>query len=46
MDIAPRVPALKLSIKRTQLRSSGTVVPPEVTTAIGRESCWDAVLCR
>lgn len=35
MDIAPLVPALKLSMKRTQFLSSGTVVPPEVTHAIG-----------
>ena len=34
-DSAPRWPRLKLSMNRTQLRSSGTVVPPEVTTATG-----------
>jgi hypothetical protein len=36
VDIAPRVPALKLSMYRTQLRSMGTVVPPEVTQTTGR----------
>lgn len=30
---APRVPVLKLSRKRTMDRSSGAVVPPEVSTA-------------
>jgi hypothetical protein len=35
VDRAPRVPALKLSIKRTQRRSKGTVVPPDVTTTTG-----------
>ena len=34
-DIAPLVPELKLSKKRTQLRSRGTVVPPEVITTTG-----------
>lgn len=29
-DIEPRVPMLKLSMKRTVLASKGTVVPPEV----------------
>jgi hypothetical protein len=36
VDHAPRVPALKLSMKRTHRRSSGTVVPPDVTTTTGR----------
>lgn len=40
MDSAPRVPAEKLSINRTQLRSNGTVVPPEVTQTTGRTSRW------
>eukprot|EP00982_Pelagococcus_subviridis_P004790 29345-Pelagococcus_subviridis.AAC.4 len=35
-DAAPRVPLLKLSINRTADLSSGAVVPPEVTSAIGR----------
>lgn len=35
-DRAPRVPLEKLSMKRTQLRSNGTVVPPLVTTTRGR----------
>lgn len=30
---APRVPVLKLSMNRTVDRSSGTVVPPDVTSA-------------
>ena len=34
-DRAPRVPPLKLSMKRTQFLSNGTVVPPEVTQAMG-----------
>lgn len=29
-DIEPRVPMLKLSMKRTVLASNGTVVPPDV----------------
>jgi len=33
---APRLPVEKLSMKRTVLRSSGTVVPPEVTHTIRR----------
>jgi hypothetical protein len=28
-------PSLKLSMKRTQFLSSGTVVPPDVTTTMG-----------
>lgn len=36
-ESAPRVPPLKLSMKRTQCLSSGTVVPPEVTQTTGRE---------
>ena len=32
---APLVPVLKLSINLTVLRSNGTVVPPDVTTATG-----------
>ena len=35
-DVAPRVPEEKLSINRTVLCSSGTVVPPEVTRAMRR----------
>ncbi len=35
-DKAPRVPPEKLSIKRTQWRSKGTVVPPDVTHTTGR----------
>ena len=35
-DRAPRVPPEKLSINRTQWRSSGMVVPPDVTHTIGR----------
>lgn len=55
-DSAPRVPLLKLSMKRTQLRSIGTVVPPLVTTTIGRagasvvapaaEAVWRSRNCR
>ena len=36
MVAAPRFPLEKLSMKRTVLRSNGTVVPPEVTTAMRR----------
>lgn len=41
-DVAPRVPALKLSMKRTVCFSSGTVVPPEVTrtTRLFAAACW------
>ena len=35
-ESAPLVPPEKLSMKRTQWRSRGTVVPPEVTHTIGR----------
>ena len=35
-ESAPLVPPEKLSMKRTQWRSRGTVVPPEVTQTIGR----------
>ncbi|KAH9437019.1 hypothetical protein MCOR02_000680 [Pyricularia oryzae] len=35
-EVAPRVPALKLSMKRTVWRSRGTVVPPEVTSTTRR----------
>lgn len=31
VEAAPRCPELKLSINRTHFRSSGTVVPPDVT---------------
>jgi len=34
-DSAPRVPPEKLSMKRTQRRSSGTQVPPDVTHTTG-----------
>jgi len=36
-DVAPRVPAEKLSTKRTIWFSRGTVVPPEVTRTTRRE---------
>jgi hypothetical protein len=45
VDIAPLVPALKLSMNRTQLRSRGTVVPPDVTHAMGTVSCPSGPLC-
>jgi hypothetical protein len=45
VDIAPLVPALKLSMNRTQLRSRGTVVPPDVTHAMGTESLPSGPLC-
>ncbi len=35
-EAAPRVPALKLSRKRTAFLSKGTVVPPDVTHTTGR----------
>eukprot|EP00967_Tisochrysis_lutea_P137815 scaffold247931_cov33-Tisochrysis_lutea.AAC.1 len=35
-EAAPRLPVEKLSMNRTVLRSSGTVVPPEVTSTMGR----------
>ena len=35
-DSAPRVPPEKLSMNRTQWRSKGTVVPPDVTHTTGR----------
>jgi hypothetical protein len=44
--MAPLVPALKLSMKRTQLRSSGTVVPPDVTHAMGTVSLPSGPVCR
>ena len=36
VDRAPRVPPLKLSMKRTHLFSRGTAVPPEDTQTMGR----------
>lgn len=33
VEMAPRVPWLKLSTNLTQFLSNGTVVPPDVTTA-------------
>lgn len=42
-DSAPRVPLLKLSMNRTQLRSRGTVVPPDVTHTILRGEDSDAL---
>ena len=41
VESAPRVPPEKLSMKRTQRRSKGTHVPPDVTHTIGRWS-WPA----
>eukprot|EP00962_Isochrysis_galbana_P048945 scaffold20578_cov124-Isochrysis_galbana.AAC.1 len=40
-DAAPRFPVEKLSMNRTVLRSSGTVVPPDVTSAIVSALCLE-----
>ena len=42
-DSAPRVPRLKLSMNRTQVRSRGTMVPPLVTQATRRPAACCAV---
>jgi len=36
---APLLPLLKLSMNRTMFFSSGTMVPPEVTSTIGTVEC-------
>lgn len=44
VEAAPRCPELKLSINRTHFRSSGTVVPPDVTQTTLEPRLWSAII--
>ena len=44
VEAAPRCPELKLSMNRTHFRSSGTVVPPDVTQTTLEPRLWSAII--